>query len=169
VVPQGARLFSGTLLENLTFFEEAGAIDRALAAAETLGLDRDVHDLPGGWDTRVGDGISDELPASLRQKVAIARAIGRRPRILMLDECNSALDGPADARLRRALADLRGRTTIVMVTLRPSFQRIADRHLLLDRGRLTPVGGAGAPVSVATPAPAPAPVAEPLRPTGSDR
>jgi ATP-binding cassette subfamily C protein LapB len=136
LVSQSAHLFNGTILDNLTLFEDAESIDRGLAAARAIGLDEDVHGLPNGWDTRVGDGISEELPVSLRQKVAIARAIARRPRILLLDESNSALDAEADARLRAALGDLRGETTVVMVTLRPSFQRIADRHLILADGRL---------------------------------
>lgn len=169
VVPQNARLFAGTLLENLTFFEESGAFDRALAAAEALGLDQDVQRLPGGWDTRVGEGIADELPASLCQKVAIARAIGRHPRILMLDESNSALDGAADARLRDALSDLRGRTTIVMVTLRPSFQRLADRHFVLVHGRLDQETATTPSERIHPQEPASATAADAsLEPTGSD-
>lgn len=136
LIGQNPVLFSGTLLENLTLFEESDAIDHALTAARALGLDEDVHRLPGGWDTRVAEGIVDALPASLRQKVAIARTFARRPRILLLDESNTALDSQADARLRSALSAMAGETTVIMMTLRPSFQRLANRHLVLSAGKL---------------------------------
>ena len=136
LVGQNPVLFSGTLLENLTLFEESDAVDRALTAARALGLDEDVHRLPGGWDTRVAEGIVDTLPASLRQKVAIVRTLARKPRILLLDESNTALDSGADARLRGALSAMAGETTIIMMTLRPSFQRLADRQLMLSAGKL---------------------------------
>lgn len=136
LIGQNPVLFSGTLLENLTLFEESDAIDHALTAARALGLDEDVHRLPGGWDTRVAEGIVDALPASLRQKVAIARTFARRPRILLLDESNTALDSRADARLRSALSAMAGETTVIMMTLRPSFQRLANRHLVLNAGKL---------------------------------
>ena len=137
LVPQMPVLFHGTLLDNVTMFEEGAAIDRALDGAAALGLDIDVNRLPGGWDTQVAEGIGHELPMSVRQKVTIVRALARQPRVLLLDESNSALDGDADARLRDLLAAERVRMTIVMVTLRPSIQRIADRHLVLEGGRLT--------------------------------
>jgi ATP-binding cassette subfamily C protein LapB len=153
LVPQMPVLFHGSLLDNVTMFEEGAAIDRALETAAALGLDVDVNRLPGGWDTQVAEGIGHELPMSVRQKVTIVRALARRPRVLLLDESNSALDGAADARLRDLLAGARGRMSVVMVTLRPSIQRVADRHLVLHAGRLMsdsgpqaqPVQAAGEP------------------------
>lgn len=156
LVPQTPVLFEGTLLDNVTMFEEGAAIDRALARAEALGLTADVDRLPGGWDTRVGEGIANELPMSVRQKVTIVRALAREPRILLLDESNSALDRTADDRLRELLSAERQHMTVVMVTLRPSIQRVADRHLILEDGRLALAAGAADGRTPAEPPAAPA-------------
>jgi ATP-binding cassette subfamily C protein LapB len=156
LVPQTPVLFEGTLLDNVTMFEEGAAIDRALARAEALGLTAEVDRLPGGWDTRVGEGIANELPMSVRQKVTIVRALAREPRILLLDESNSALDRTADDRLRELLSAERQHMTVVMVTLRPSIQRVADRHLILEDGRLALAAGAADGRTPAEPPAAPA-------------
>jgi len=127
-LPQEGLVFKGTLLENLTMFREEMA-DAALGIAKLLGLDNIVANLPLGYDTPIGEGAEDKLPRGTRQRIAIARALVDKPRVLLFDEANSFIDGAGDALLRDLLLHLKGRVTLIMVTQRPSMLRLADRVL----------------------------------------
>ncbi len=127
-LPQEAVIFKGTFLENLTMFRDDRAND-ALDIAKLLGLDNAVAGFPDGYDTPVGEGVDDKLPRGTRQRIAIARALADKPRVLLFDEANSFIDGAGDALLRDLLVRLKGRVTLVMVTQRPSMLRLADRIL----------------------------------------
>jgi len=127
-LPQEAVMFSGTFLENLTMFREERA-DDALGIAGLLGLDNVAAGLPQGFETVIGVGAEDKLPRGTRQRIAIARAMVDKPRILLFDEANSFIDGPGDAMLLDLLAKLKGRVTTIMVTQRPSMLRLSDRVL----------------------------------------
>jgi ATP-binding cassette subfamily C protein LapB len=127
-LPQEAVMFSGTLLENLTMFRDDRAED-ALGIARLLGLDNVAASLTQGYDTVIGVGAEDKLPRGTRQRIAIARAMVDKPRILLFDEANSFIDGSGDATLLDLLAKLKGRVTVIMVTQRPSMLRLADRIL----------------------------------------
>jgi ATP-binding cassette subfamily C protein LapB len=103
------------------------------------------------------------MPRGIRQRIAIARALTFRPRIILFDEANTAVDGPGDERLRQYLESLKGRSTLVLVTLRPSLLKLADRRFEIsgtglvqreDPGYSGGRPGGGAP-AVAAPAPAP--------------
>lgn len=136
-IPQRGELLRGTILENLTMFRR----DRrkaALALASELGLDDVVYRLAQGYNTRVGDGASDLLPRGVVQRIAVVRALVAEPRVLLFDEANTAMDGPGDERLRQHFETLSRDVTVVMVTLRPSLQKVADRLLRLENGRLVP-------------------------------
>jgi ATP-binding cassette, subfamily C, bacterial LapB len=125
-LPQLAHMFNGTALQNITMFRDDHAQD-ARAMAGLLGLDDVFNQLPEGYETRIGDGAEDKLPRGTRQRIAIARALVDKPRVLLFDEANAFIDGPADARLLEVLMRLRGRVTLVMVTQRPSMLRLSDR------------------------------------------
>ena len=166
-LPQEARVFNGTVLENITMFRP----DRAEAArsmAGLLGLDDVFNQLPKSYETRIGEGAEDKLPRGTRQRLAIARALVDHPRILLFDEANAFIDGPADARLMEVLMRLRGRVTLVMVTQRPSMLRMSDRifeirgaglfeHKLPSQGAAHPSTPAGARVAPPQAAPGPQP------------
>ena len=81
--------------------------------------------------------LSTELPSGLVQRIAIARAIARRPGLIILDEANGALDMRSDLMLIEGLRRIRGFTTILIITNRPSFAAIADQALWLEGGMLT--------------------------------
>ncbi len=134
-MPAMATLFKGTILENLTMFREGDAIDRAREAARMIGLEEDIHRLPQGYDTEVSQGISDELPGGMMQRIVIARALARDARILLFDEANAGLDRKADAQLTDALMALKGKITIIAVSHRPSLIRLADRVISIRKGR----------------------------------
>lgn len=150
-VAENTALFQGTILDNLTAFRGSERLEEALAAARALGVDEEVHRLPKGYDTPIGAMAGAELSTSLRQKLTIARALACRPKILLFDGANANLDQAGEARLKRALQDLRGEMTIILVTHRPSLQQIADRVLHLSDGALVPlVGPAPASIGLAT-------------------
>ncbi|MGI9415268.1 MAG: ATP-binding cassette domain-containing protein, partial [Hyphomicrobiales bacterium] len=135
-VPQNASIFQGTILENIAMFRGGEAIDAAREAARLIGLEEDVHRLPLGYDMRLNEGITEELPVGIIQRIIIARALARKSKILVFDEGNSALDGGADRQLREGLQKLKGEKTVILVSQRPSLLRIADRTFELREGRL---------------------------------
>ncbi len=168
-LPQQAEVFNGTVLENITMFRPERA-DDALAMAGVLGLDDVFNQMPQGYETRIGEGAEDKLPRGTRQRIAIARAMIDHPRVLLFDEANAFIDGPADARLLEVLLRLRGRVTLVMVTQRPSMLRLSDRifeikdaglyehKLPADGAKKKPMRAApkGRPAKPPTPGPRPA-------------
>jgi len=134
-LPQEAVMFAGTLLENLTMFRDHLSED-ATDIARLLGLDNVAATLPQGFDTPIGVGAEDKLPRGTRQRIAIARALVDKPRILLFDEANSFIDGAGDAALLNLLMLLKGRVTLIMVTQRPSMLRLADRIFEIRGGTL---------------------------------
>lgn len=139
LVPQQEALFRGTLMDNITMFRpELAAAGRA--AAELLGLAQDVDRLPMGFRTPVGEGAVDQLPRGVGQRICIARALVDRPKILLLDEANSAMDIAGDLALAETIRMLRGKVTLVLVSYRPSNLALAHRVLDLHDGILEASG-----------------------------
>ena len=135
-LPQEGVLFNGTILENITMFNEEKT-DEAMEISTLLGLDAVVAHMPMGFDSKVGDGATDALPRGIKQRVAIARALLPRPKVVLMDEANMAMDSSGDAILRDVLARLRGHRTLIMVTHRPSMLNLCNRIYNLDHGVLT--------------------------------
>ncbi len=136
---QKGVLYRGTILDNLTKFKGRTALPEALKIAEALGLDRDLAQMPKGLRTVVGDVASESLAGSVQQMISLVRALADNPKLVLLDEANSALDMDADNRLRGIIEGLRGRSTVILVTSRPSLIRIADKVLKVDRGLVTEI------------------------------
>lgn len=124
-LPQEGVLFNGTLLENLTMFRQEMESD-AFDMARLLGLDHVVAHMPMGYDTQVGDGAGESMPRGIKQRIAIARALVDKPRVLLFDEANTAMDSAGDAMLKDLLGRLKGRVTLILVTQRPSLLELAD-------------------------------------------
>lgn len=148
IVRPGASMMRGTIMDNLIMFRKGDEVELAIHAARLIGLDAQISKLPLGYQTVMSEGPSAELPAGLVQRIAIARAIARRPAVLILDEANGALDMSSDQLLTSGLRRLKGFTTTVIITNRPSFAAIADRIWRLEAGKLELV-----PPVQATPAP----------------
>ncbi len=137
-VPQDPVLFHDTIRANLLWARPDATEDELWQALEAAGADF-VRRLPEGLDTRVGDrGI--RLAGGERQRIALAQALVRRPRCLILDEFTSALDSLTETRILDTIQRLRGTTTIVMVTHRIPSVRIADRIYVLMNGRVMETG-----------------------------
>lgn len=144
-LPQQPVLFRGTLRDNLVQFATGNAEERALTIANELGLNELIARLPDGLETWIGDDMSYNLPSGVRQKIAITRALVADPPIILFDEANSSFDQEGDVQLGNLLGQMHGKKTIILVSHRPSLQRIADRHYQLLNGQLVPgnIGGRG--------------------------
>ena len=139
-VPQTCTLFSGTIRDNL-LWGNAAATDEELLEACRLAAADEFLDRIGGLDARLGQGGSG-VSGGQRQRLCIARALVARPKILVLDDSTSACDMATDARIRSALASLRGVTKIV-IAQRVASVVGADRIAVLDDGRMHAVGTHG--------------------------
>lgn len=139
MVPQETLLFSATLAENIAFGVEDTSRERILEAARLAGLEPDLASFPQGLDTMIGErGLT--LSGGQKQRTAIARAILRDPRILILDDALSSVDTLTEERILQGLAGLmRGRTTI-LISHRVSTVRQADRIIVLEAGRIVEEG-----------------------------
>jgi ATP-binding cassette subfamily B multidrug efflux pump len=135
LVPQKAFLFSGTIAENLRL-GKADATDEEMWRALDIAQARDfVEALPEGLGSTVSQGGSN-FSGGQRQRLAIARAVVRRPEIYLFDDSFSALDLATDARLRAALEPETRDATVVLVAQRVSTIRDADQILVLEDGEL---------------------------------
>ena len=126
-------IFSGTIMENLTMFGPEKR-DFARKMAQLLGLEATINLLPDGYETKLGEGIGDDLPMSIAQQINIVRALTNRPRVLALDEANMLLDAIAEPALIKALNVLRGSLTVLVVTHRPSLLALCDQQIALEDG-----------------------------------
>ena len=139
VVPQKAVLFEGTIRDNLRWGDLSATDEdlwRALEAAQAAEV---VRAKPGGLDEMVEQG-GRNLSGGQRQRLTIARALVRRPEILILDDSASALDYATDAALRKSLRALDWPVTVFIVSQRASSIRHADVILVLDDGELAGLG-----------------------------
>jgi ATP-binding cassette subfamily B protein len=139
LVPQQAYLFTGTVATNLRFAAER-ATDAELWNALGVAQARDfVASMPGQLDAPIDQGGTN-VSGGQRQRLAIARALLRRPLIYLFDDCFSALDATTDAKLRAALYDETRGSTVVLVAQRVSTILEADRIIVLDAGRIVGLG-----------------------------
>jgi ATP-binding cassette, subfamily B, multidrug efflux pump len=142
-VPQETFLFSATIRENIAFGvkEEDGeaTLDDIKAAAEAANIAQDIESFPEGYNTMVGErGIT--LSGGQKQRTAIARAVLRSPRILILDDALSSVDTHTEDKILNHLREImRGRTTI-FISHRVSTVRNADRIAVLHQGRIVELG-----------------------------
>ncbi len=140
-VPQDIFLADDTLAANITFGEadEVASAEQLAAAVRLAQLDDVVAELPEGLNTMLGErGV--RLSGGQRQRVGLARALYRKPAILILDEATSALDNETERKISDALRSLHGKLTTVVVAHRLSTVRSCDRILYLDRGQVSGIG-----------------------------
>lgn len=134
-ISQQGTLFNGTIYDNLTLFDPT-LRDAALDAAALLGLDEVLSELPLGYETRVGNRLYEFLPTGVIQRICLARALSVRPRILLLDKINDAMDSDSEQLFFWLLEKLKGNCTIVMATANPQILSMADTVYQLSDGRL---------------------------------
>ena len=139
LVPQETFLFSTTLADNIAFGDRSANQARIEAAAEAAGLAGDIAGFPQGYETLVGErGIS--LSGGQKQRTAIARALLRQPRILILDDALSSVDTVTEDRILHALAQQTAGRTAILISHRVSTVKDADQIVVLEAGRIVEQG-----------------------------
>lgn len=139
VVPQRAFLFSGTVASNLRFGRPDATDDELWAALEVAQAAEFVRALPDGLASVVAQGGTN-FSGGQRQRLAIARAVVKRPLVYLFDDSFSALDYATDARLRQALTPITAEATVIVVAQRVSTIRDADQIVVVDEGRVVGAG-----------------------------
>lgn len=134
-VPQEARLFNGTIAENIRFFRPSVTDASVEAAARAANLWADIEGFEEGVNRNVGD-RGGHLSGGQRQRLCIARALVENPDVLILDEPTSALDVRSEQLIRDTLEHLSARMTIVIIAHRLSTLDICDRIMVIQDGRL---------------------------------
>lgn len=138
-VPQDPFLFNATIRENLLILEHNASDKEIWEALEFSAAADFVRKLPNGLDTLIGDrGI--KLSGGERQRLVLARAILRKPKILILDEATSSLDTENESKIQDALERLKGSMTILVIAHRLSTIRNADQVIVLDQGEIIQQG-----------------------------
>lgn len=136
-VPQEVLLFSGTIKDNIAWGKEDASMDEIVQAAKSAQIHETIERLPRGYETMLGQrGVN--LSGGQKQRLSIARALVRKPAILILDDSTSALDVRTEGALLDALKDLS--CTTFLITQKISSTTSADLILLLDDGRLIAQG-----------------------------
>ncbi len=138
-VPQDTYLFSDTLRENITFGVEDAPEERILEAAQIASIHGDVQDFPAKFETLVGErGIT--LSGGQKQRTALARAVLREPKILILDDALSSVDTDTEENILRRLKEVMRRRTTILISHRCSTVRHADQIVVLRDGRIVEQG-----------------------------
>ncbi len=136
VVLQKNVLFSGTILDNLRWGNENATLEECAAACRAACADEFIEKLPDKYDTWIEQGGTN-VSGGQRQRLCIARALLKEPRVLILDDSTSAVDTATDAKIKRAFSELIPGTTKLVVSQRISSIEKADRILVLDGGRVS--------------------------------
>jgi ATP-binding cassette subfamily C protein len=138
-VPQDSLLFNASIRDNLSWVDPDSSEEAMWESLRLASVDSFVSSMPDGLDTVVGDrGV--RLSGGERQRIVLARALLRKPSVLILDEATSSLDSENEKRIQQAIENLQGKMTIVVIAHRISTIRNADRILVLEQGRILEQG-----------------------------
>lgn len=139
VVLQKNVLFSGTILDNLRWGDENASREECIRACELACADDFIRSFPDGYDTRIEQGGSN-VSGGQKQRICIARALLKKPKILILDDSTSAVDTATDAKIRRAFREEIPNTTKLIIAQRISSVQDADRIIVLEHGEINGFG-----------------------------
>ncbi len=139
VVPQKALLFSGTILENLRWGDKEATPEEVRRAAEAACAEEFVSKLPEGYNTLLGQG-GVNLSGGQKQRLSIARALLKKPRVLILDDCTSALAATTEARVLAGIRRESAGMTVLLVSQRIATVMKADHILCMEDGRVCGFG-----------------------------
>ncbi|MBQ7841701.1 MAG: ABC transporter ATP-binding protein [Lachnospiraceae bacterium] len=139
VVPQNTILFSGTIMDNITYGLESVSREDVEEVIKEVGLEDLIEKLPHGLDTQLGE-HGDKLSGGQRQRISIARALIRKPRIIIFDEATSALDSASEKKVQEATDKMMKNCTTFLVAHRLSTIRNADRIVAMKEGKIVEIG-----------------------------
>lgn len=140
-VPQDVIIANGTIRSNITlgFPEESGTVEMIMDAIRISQLDSYLENLPEKENSKVGDRGAG-MSGGQRQRLGIARALFTKPKLLVLDEATSSLDGETEANVSAAIRTLKGNVTVILIAHRLSTVREADQVVYLEEGRILATG-----------------------------
>lgn len=138
-VPQKSLLFTGTILDNIRWGRAGASLEEVRAAARVAQIDDFVMSLADGYDSLVGQG-GVNLSGGQKQRLSIARALVKKPTVLILDDSTSALDAITEAELRSELFEFVEGVTCIIVSQRVTSIMNADKILVLDEGKIAGLG-----------------------------
>ena len=139
VVLQKNTLFSGSLLSNLYWGNENASMEEINEACHIACVDEFLDRLPHGYDTDMGQG-GVNVSGGQKQRICIARAILKKPKVLILDDSTSAVDTATEAKIREGLAKKLPDMTKIVIAQRISSVKHADQIIILDRGKVAAIG-----------------------------
>ena len=139
VVLQKNVLFSGTILDNLRWGNENATEEECIEACKLACADEFIQTFPDGYNTRIEQGGTN-VSGGQKQRLCIARALLKKPKILILDDSTSAVDTATDAKIRRAFAEEIPDTTKIIISQRISSVENADRIVVMENGAINAVG-----------------------------
>lgn len=136
-VPQSPLLFTGSITDNIAWGKQQATTEEIIQAAKDAQIHETIMELPDQYETKVGQkGVN--LSGGQKQRISIARALIRKPKILMLDDSTSALDLATESRLLEAIQAYH--CTTLIITQKISTAMSADRILLMDEGKILAIG-----------------------------
>ena len=135
VVLQKSTLFSGTILENLRWGRSDATREECIEVCRAACADEFISEMPDGYDTLIEQGGTN-VSGGQRQRICIARALLKRPKVLILDDSTSAVDTATDAAIRRTFAERIPGVTKIIISQRILSIRDADRIIVMDNGRV---------------------------------
>ncbi|MGN0162728.1 MAG: ABC transporter ATP-binding protein [Candidatus Ornithomonoglobus sp.] len=139
MVLQKNELFSGTVKENLRWGNENATDEEIRHACRLACADEFISTLPDGYDTHIEQGGSN-VSGGQKQRLCIARALLKKPKVLILDDSTSAVDTKTDASIQRSFAEYIPETTKIIIAQRVSSVMLADRIIVLDGGKVNAIG-----------------------------
>ena len=139
MVLQKNTLFSGTLLSNLRWGDENASMEEIEQACHIACVDEFIDRLDNGYETEMGQG-GVNVSGGQKQRICIARAILKKPKILILDDSTSAVDTATEAKIRQGLAEKLPDMTKIIIAQRISSVRHADQIIILDNGKINAIG-----------------------------
>ena len=135
VVVQKNVLFTGSILDNLRWGDENATLEQCREACRVACADEFITEMPDGYDTRIEQGGTN-VSGGQKQRLCIARALLKNPKVMVLDDSTSACDNATDAQIRAALRDHRPDMTKIIIAQRISSIKDCDRILVLDNGKI---------------------------------
>ena len=139
VVLQKNTLFSGTLLENLRWGKEDASMEEVREACRIACADEFIERLANGYDTEMGQG-GVHVSGGQKQRLCIARALLKRPKVLILDDSTSAVDTATEGKIRKRMEESLPGVTKIIIAQRISSVRHADQIIILDDGKIHDAG-----------------------------
>ena len=139
VVPQDSFLFSDSIVNNIRFGKEEATLDEVIKICKITGIHNEIMKFTNGYDSILGErGIN--LSGGQKQRICIARALIKNPKILILDDCLSALDTETEKKIIRSLSKYKNKTTKMIVSHRLSSVKDLDKIIVLSSGKIIQIG-----------------------------